>query len=80
MYYTPEMRRAFNSVPKPNSKLRMEVLDNEHFLVLRLDTSSLRGMTGEEQKESVIYAIKVKKALEQAGANVLVTREPEQRR
>jgi hypothetical protein len=73
--YTDEMKRAFNSIPKPNNKFRMEVLDNEHFLVLRLDTASLRGMTGEQMKESIIYALKVKTALESAGAVVLVTRE-----
>lgn len=72
--YTDEMKRAFKSVQSPKNGVRIDVLDNDAFLVLRLDTSSLMRQTGEEQKRSVLYAIEVKKALEQAGAIVLVTR------
>lgn len=79
MYYTDEMRRAFKSVPVPNDKLRLEVIDNDDFLTLRIHLYSLLKMTGEEQKESVIYALMVKEALEQAGAVVLVVRDAEQR-
>lgn len=75
--YTAEMRRAFNSVPKPNNGFVVEVLDNDSFLVLRLDTQSLMKMDGEEKKRSVIYAIQVKQALEKAGAVVLITRSPD---
>lgn len=73
--YTPEMRRAFHSVPKPHNGFKMEVLDNGDFLVLRLDTQSLMRLDGEEKRLSIIYAITVKEALEQAGAIVLVTRD-----
>lgn len=73
--YTDEMKRAFRSIPNPNNGFRMEVIDNDSFLVLRLDTQSLMNLTGEQKKESIIYALMVKQALEQAGAVVLVTRD-----
>jgi hypothetical protein len=73
--YTDEMRRAFRSVP-PVQGFKVEVLDNDHFLVVRLDTESLMRLSGEDKKRAVIYAIQVKEALEQAGAVVLVTRTP----
>lgn len=79
MYYTDEMRRAFRSVPVPNDKLRIEVIDNDNFLTLRIHLYPLLRMTGEEQRESVIYALTVKEALEQAGAIVLVVRDAEHR-
>lgn len=74
--YTDEMRRAFHSVQHPGNGFKIEVLDNDSFLVLRLDTESLMRLTGEEKKRAIIYSIKVKEALEQAGAIVLVTRSP----
>jgi hypothetical protein len=77
MYYTDTMRRAFRSVPLPNDKLKLEVIDNDDFLTLKLYLEPLLKMTGEERKESVIYTLMVKEALEQAGATVLVVRDAE---
>lgn len=72
--YTDKMKRAFHSIPAPNNGFRCEVLDNDSFLVLWLDSESLLKQTGEEQRRSVEYAIKVKNALEQEGAVVQVIR------
>ncbi len=74
--YSIEMKRAFRSVPPPPNGFKVEVIDNDTFLVLRLDSYSLMTLSGEEKKRSVEYVAKVKAALEQAGAVVLITRSP----
>lgn len=74
--YTDEMRRAFHSVHHPGNGFKVDVLDNDTFLVLRLDSYSLMTLSGEEKKRSVEYVAKVKTALEKAGAVVLITRSP----
>lgn len=70
------MKRAFRSVPQPGNGLVLDVIDNDSFLVLRLDTGSLMKMSGEEKKRSIVYVIELKRALEQAGAVVLILRTP----
>ena len=73
--YTNEMRRAFHSVPAPKNFI-ISVIDNEHFLTIKLDEKSFLPLTHDEKIEAVKYVALVKKALEMEGAVVLVTREP----
>ena len=73
--YTNEMRRAFHSVPAPKNFI-ISVIDNEHFLTIKLDEKSFLPLTHDEKIEAVKYVTAVKKALEMEGAVVLVTREP----
>lgn len=73
--YTNDMRRAFHSIPAPK-KFSINIIDNEHFLTIRLDEKSFLHLTHDEKIEAVQYVAKVKNALEQNGAIVLVTREP----
>jgi len=56
------MRRAFHSIIPPNN-FKIELIDNEHFLTIKLDEYVLQ------------YVLNAKKALEMEGAIVLVTRE-----
>lgn len=72
--YTDNMRRAFHSIPAPKN-FAISVIDNEHFLTLKLDEKSFLPLRHDEKIDAVKYITAVKKALEMEGAIVLVTRE-----
>lgn len=72
--YTDSMRRAFHSIETPKN-FSISLIDNEHFLTIKLDERSFLPLTHDEKIEAVRYVAKVKKALEMEGAIVLVTRE-----
>lgn len=71
--YTAEMRRAFHSITPPKN-FSLEIIDNDNFLTIRLDERNFHRLTHDEKIEAVQYAMKVKDALEQNGAIVLVVR------
>ena len=73
--YTDAMRRAFHNIQAP-SNFSISLIDNEHFLTIRLDEKSFLPLTHDEKIDAVKYVTAVKKALEMEGAIVLVTREP----
>lgn len=75
--YTDAMRRAFHSIPAPKN-FGINLVDNEHFLTIKLNERSFLSMTHDEKIEAVKYVAMIKKALEMEGAIVLVTREPVQ--
>lgn len=72
--YTDSMRRAFHLV-EPPSNFSINLIDNEHFLTIKLDEKSFMHLSHDEKIEAVKYVSQVKKALEMEGAIVLVTRE-----
>jgi len=72
--YTDEMRRAFHAV-KPPKGFGVQVIDNEHFLTIKLDEMQFIKLHHDEKIAAVQYVIQLKKALEMEGAIVLVTRE-----
>lgn len=72
--YTDNMRRAFRSIPSPKN-FNISIIDNEHFLTIKLDERSFLPLGHDEKIEAVKYVTIVKKALEMEGAIVLVTRE-----
>lgn len=72
--YTEDMRRAFHSITPPKN-FAVNVIDNEHFLTIKLDERSFLHMVHDEKIEALQYVIKLKDALEQNGAIVLITRE-----
>jgi hypothetical protein len=72
--YTNEMRRAVHSINSPKN-FSVEILDNEHFLTIRLDEKRFLHMVHDEKISALQYVVKLKKALEDNGAVVLVTRE-----
>ena len=53
----------------------INLIDNDHFLTIKLNEYSFLPLTHNEKIEAVEYVSKVKKALEMEGAIVLVTRE-----
>jgi len=72
--YTDSMRRAFHAIPSPKN-FGVELIDNEHFLTIKLDEYDFIPMGHDEKIEALQYVVQLKKALEMEGAIVLVTRE-----
>ena len=72
--YTNEMRRAAHSINPPKG-FSVEILDNEHFLTIKLNERKFLHMVHDEKISALQYVVKLKKALEDNGAVVLVTRE-----
>jgi hypothetical protein len=72
--YTDDMRRAFHSVNPPKG-FSVELIDNEHFLTIKLDELKFKKMFHDEKIQALQYVVKLKKVLEENGAIVLVTRE-----
>ncbi len=73
--YTDAMRRAFHNIPAPKN-FNISIIDNEHFLTIKLNEKSFLPLTHDEKIDAVKYVTSIKKALEMEGAIVLVTREP----
>jgi hypothetical protein len=72
--YTNEMRRAVHSITPPKG-FGIEIIDNEHFLTVKLDDRKFLHMGHDDKISALQYVVKIKKALEINGAIVLVTRE-----
>lgn len=72
--YTDAMRMAFHSVPAPKGfGIRLE--DNDTFLTIRTKEEVFMRLHDDEKRAAVEYMVRVKKALEDNGAIVLVVRE-----
>ena len=74
MAYTDAMRRAFHSVTPPKGFAGVELIDNEHFISIRLDEKNFASLPEEDKRRAIEYVFKVKKALEDNGAVVLVVK------
>jgi hypothetical protein len=72
--YTDSMKRAFRSITAPKN-FGVQIVDNDNFLSVKIDAKSLVKLDHDAKIEAVQYIFKVKKALEQNGAIVLLTRE-----
>lgn len=72
--YTDQMRRAFHSIIPPKGFI-VELIDNEHFLTIKLDEKVFAKMFHDDKIQALQYVLNAKKALEMEGAIVLVTRE-----
>lgn len=72
--YTDAMRRAFHSVKAPKG-FAVDLIDNEHFLTIKLDERHFAGLPHDDKIAALQYTLQLKKALEMEGAIVLVTRE-----
>lgn len=72
--YTDSMRRAFRSLTPPKN-FKVYIVDEEHFLTVLAKENEFMSLTGEEKVEAVEYMIRVKKALEDNGAIVMLVRE-----
>ncbi len=72
--YTDQMRRAFHSVIPPKG-FQIELIDNDHFLTIKLNELKFAKMVHDDKIQALQYVLNLKKALEMEGAIVLVTRE-----
>jgi hypothetical protein len=73
--YTDKMRRAFRSLQCPKG-FSLQVIDNDHFITVKAKEKEFMSLqTVEKKKEAIEYMIRVKKALEDNGAIVLLVRE-----
>jgi hypothetical protein len=68
------MRRAFHSILPPKG-FNIELIDNEHFMTIKLNEYLFANMVHDDKIQALQYVLTVKKALEMEGAIVLVTRE-----
>ncbi len=73
--YTDSMRRAFRSLNAPKN-FSLQVIDNDNFLTVKASEKDFMSLeTVEMKREAIEYMIRVKKALEDNGAIVLLVRE-----
>lgn len=72
--YTDDMRRAVHSIMAPKN-FGVSIIDNDQFLTIKLNEKDFLHMVHDEKVQAIQYVSRVKDALEQNGAIVLVTRE-----
>jgi hypothetical protein len=72
--YTDAMRRTFHSVTPPKN-FGVQLIDNEHFVTVKASEKQFMILLDEDKRQAVEYMIRVKKALEDNGAIVLLVRE-----
>lgn len=74
--YTNEMRRAFHSLDEHRpSGFNLVVIDNDNFITVRASEPEFMRLLDEDKRRAVEYMARVKKALEDNGAIVLLVRE-----
>jgi len=59
----------------PPKGFAIELIDNEHFLTIKLNEYEFAKMVHDHKIQALQYVLNLKKALEMEGAIVLVTRE-----
>lgn len=73
--YTDAMKRAFRSLECPKN-FSLQIIDNDHFITVKAKEKDFMSLeTVDLKREAIEYMIRVKKALEDNGAIVLLVRE-----
>ena len=72
--YTDQMKMAFHSIPAP-SNFKVTLVDNEHFITVRAAEKDFMRLSVEDKYRAVEYMVRVKTALEDNGAIVMLVRE-----
>jgi hypothetical protein len=72
--YTDAMKMAFHSITPPKN-FGVQLIDNEHFITVKASEKAFMSLLDEDKRHAVEYMIRVKKALEDNGAIVLLVRE-----
>ena len=68
------MKHAVHSIHAPKG-FGVQIIDNDHFITIKLDEKKFLHMGHDDKISALQYVVKLKKALENCGAIVLVTRE-----
>jgi hypothetical protein len=72
--YTDEMARAFHSITPPKGFL-VQLIDNKHFIAVKANEREFMRLDDYNKRQAVEYLVRVKSALEQNGAIVMIIRE-----
>jgi hypothetical protein len=72
--YTDKMKMAFHSIPAPKN-FALQIVDHENFLTVKASEKEFMSLLDQEKRRAVEYMVRVKKALEDNGAIVLLVRE-----
>ena len=72
--YTDQMKMAFHSVTPPKG-FGVQLIDNDTFITVKAKEDVFMRLTDEDKRSAVEYMVRVKKALEDNGAIVLLVRE-----
>jgi hypothetical protein len=67
------MRRAVRSIAPPKG-FGVDIIDNEHFITVRADEANFMKLFDRDKRLAVEYMVRVKKALEENGAIVMLVR------
>lgn len=74
--YTNEMRSAVKMLDHYRPKgFGVTIVDNDHFLTVKAPEKEFFLLSDRDKRLAVEYMVKIKKALEQNGAIVLLVRE-----
>jgi len=74
--YTEQMRAAVRSLDHFAPKnFSLTIVDNDHFLSVRASERQFMSLVDEDKRRAVEYMVRVKHALEDNGAIVLLVRE-----
>lgn len=74
--YTQEMARAFHSLAHHAPKnFTLSIIDHDNFLTVKAKEDEFMRLVDEDKRRAVEYMVRVKKALEDNGAIVLLVRE-----
>ena len=65
---------AFRSIQAPKN-FKVTIIDHDHFLTVKAKEDDFMRLLDEDKRSAVEYMIRVKKALEDNGAIVLLVRE-----
>jgi hypothetical protein len=74
--YTDSMRAAFRSLSHYAPKgFSVQIIDHDNFITVKASEKAFMSLSGEGKRHAVEYMIRIKKALEDNGAIVLLVRE-----
>lgn len=74
--YTDQMARAFHSLNHFCPKgFEVQLIDNDNFITVKANEKQFMKLVDEDKRRAVEYMVRVKKALEDNGAIVLLVRE-----
>jgi hypothetical protein len=72
--YTDSMKRAFRSITPPKN-FGVQLIDNDNFITVKAKEEVFMRLADEDKRSAIEYMVRVKKALEDNGAIVLLVRE-----
>lgn len=72
--YTDAMKRAFHSIPAPKN-FSLQIVDHDNFITVKAMEKQFMSLLDEDKRSAIEYMVRVKKALEDNGAIVLLVRE-----